>query len=194
MFISESFSILKFCYDLDMKLIMVAVVSQNEFTTRGNDSGVYSWASVEDKCFFTDLKSKHHLFIIGLKTYKATKIKPEIDNLRIVLTHKPEKYRNLQVKGQLEFVSMSATEVIEEYGSRFHSALVLGGSHVYQQFIDADLIDEIFLTIEPVNFSSGTPLLSSGKKLSETIKLPKPTITKLNNSGTILKHYDLRKA
>lgn len=168
---------------------MVAAVSLDEYIARNNESDILQWTSKEDKVFFSELKSKHNMFIMGSKTYRELPIKPVPGTLRVVMTHAPEKYINEQISGQIEFVNLSAKEIVLKYSLRFDEALILGGSHVYQQFIEADLVDEIYLTIEPIKHVNGTPLLSSGKKLEDAVELPESKITNLNNTGTTLRHY-----
>ena len=40
------------------------------------------------------------------------------------------------------------------------SVLILGGTSVHDYFLYADLIDEIFITIEPLKFGKGLPAFS----------------------------------
>jgi len=42
----------------------------------------------------------------------------------------------------------------------FQRCALLGGSHVHSLFFEAGLVDEVWLTVEPVLFGGGTPLLA----------------------------------
>src|SRR3990172_6927231 len=98
-----------------MKVVMVAVVSANGKLTRGNDPDIYKWTSKEDQNFFLSLISKSKLIVMGSGTYEAVRkqLKTQIKKLRIVLTSSPEKYKNEQIKGQLEFISETPRQLYD---------------------------------------------------------------------------------
>jgi len=83
-------------------------------------------------------------------------------------------------------------QFVQKYQKTNKSCLLLGGSRVYTEFLRANLVDEIYLTIEPINHGSGIPLIVSGKKLVDIVDLPSPELTDMNNTGTKLLHYVLR--
>lgn len=175
-----------------MKIIMVAVISKDGFITKGSDSDVSKWTSAEDKDFFAKIKSEHNLFVMGSKTFDSGVVLPKLDTLKIVLTTKPEIYKNQDVPGQLEFYNLNPKEFVNSYKSKFSSCLLLGGSYTYTEFLDANLVDEIYLTIEPVEHGLGISLLNNGNIDKYTNNSDKE-ITILNNTNTILKHYVLKK-
>ena len=76
-----------------MKVTMVLVSSLNGKTTRDDDTNINLWTSKEDAKFFSLLRDKHKLIIMGRKTYTSIhdKIKLQPDKLRIVLTKTPAK-------------------------------------------------------------------------------------------------------
>jgi dihydrofolate reductase len=176
-----------------MKIIMVAAVSQDDYITKGTNSDVTNWTSAEDKEFFAKIKSKHRIFVMGSKTYDSGAViaKPEI--LKIVLTKNPNKYAHKEIAGQLEFKNLSAQEFKEKYDSSYKTCLLLGGGITYTEFLKADLVDEIYLTVEPVQHKSGTPLLTKGRALHDFTDGIEAKITVLNNLNTVLKHYVLKK-
>jgi dihydrofolate reductase len=176
-----------------MTIIMVVAISLDGFITSDSSPGVYSWTSAEDKQFFTEIKSKHRLFIMGRLTYESASIKPEPGILRIVMTKNPDMYRDKEVVDQLEFTDMSVTEIVQKYQKLYDSCLVLGGSEIYEEFINNNLVDEIYLTVEPIVHKSGTPMLKSGKKISDVTQDVIPDLVTLNSVGTILEHYVLKK-
>lgn len=173
-----------------MKIILVAAMSQDGYIADMNGS-VKAWTSVEDQAFFEDIMSKHSLMVMGSRTFDASPKKPIEGARRVVLTRQPEKYASLTVSGQLEFRTMSPTEFVSEHND-YETCLLLGGGLVYEAFLDAGFVDEIYLTREPVKLKAGTPLLAQTKTLA-TYKLPEPTITPLNSRGTLLYHYNIKK-
>ena len=79
-----------------MKVTMVLVSSLNGKITRNDDTNINLWTSKEDAKFFSLLRDKHKLIVMGRKTYTSIhdKIKLQPDKLRVVLTKNPAKYSN----------------------------------------------------------------------------------------------------
>jgi len=176
-----------------MKLIIVVATSRDGFITKGEDPNPSSWTSVEDHNFYKEMKSKHKLLVFGKNTYGAANKAPNPDHTIVVLTRSPEQYADKSVPGILEFISATPQEFVEKYQDNYKTCLILGGSYVYTTFLEAGLIDEMYITVEPQTHKSGIPFIGGGKKIEEIVDLPKPEITKLNDTGTVLKHYVLKK-
>ncbi|OGK39445.1 hypothetical protein A3F34_00685 [Candidatus Roizmanbacteria bacterium RIFCSPHIGHO2_12_FULL_44_10] len=171
-----------------MKIIAVVVQSVNGRITNGNDDRVYKWTSEEDKKHLREMTAAASLIVMGSSTYDAFKqyLKLSPTTLRIVMTSHPEKYRDEVVAGQLEFSSQTPGELVETYGKKGHKKLLLlGGSKVYSSFMEAKLINELLLTVEPLLFGSGKPLVEG----SETTSLKLISCKQLNEKGTLLLHY-----
>ena len=64
--------------------------------------------------------------------------------------------------------------------------LLVGGSKIYSSFMKEGLVDELYLTIEPVVFGNGKNLFSDE---SFETKLELVSSKKLNKKGTILLKY-----
>ena len=152
-----------------------------------------SWASSEDSKHLSKLISENNLIMMGGKTYENAKshIKPGEGKLRIVVTHDPERFSEDQIEGRLEFVSGSIREIVGDLGERgFKQMLLLSGENLNREFFEANLIDEIYLTIEPKIFGSGNGILS---KVNLDISLQLMGMEKLNEQGTILLKYKVVK-
>lgn len=169
---------------------MAAVTSQDGFIAHPN-TPVYNWTSPEEKREFDRLKSCFDVFLMGSKTYDAMKayMQPRADLLRIIFTSDTKKYA-LDANEQLRFTSKTATDAVEQLQKQgYQKALLLGGSFVYSQFLHAGLVDEIFLTREPVILAGDTPLLAGGQSLSDYPEFRLQEHTELNENGTILEHF-----
>ena len=68
--------------------------------------------------------------------------------------------------------------------------LLAGGARVYSSFIKEGLVDEIYLTVEPVIFGQGKPLLADG---DSDVNLKLVSSKKLNKNGTLLLKYIVKK-
>ncbi|MCA9324166.1 dihydrofolate reductase [Candidatus Saccharibacteria bacterium] len=174
-----------------MKCTLAAAISQDCFMTKGDDGSVSSWTSPEEQQFFAELRAQHTLFVFGRKTYEAV-LPPFVPGvLKVVLTTNPNEFSSSQKKGLLEFHNLSAKEFVKKYENKYDTCLILGGSRVNSDFLEAGLVDEIYLTVEPVTHGSGVPLLARGSL--NDYDLPEPEVTALNSQGTQLLHYILKK-
>ncbi|OGK18739.1 hypothetical protein A3D80_02435 [Candidatus Roizmanbacteria bacterium RIFCSPHIGHO2_02_FULL_40_13b] len=172
-----------------MKIILAVVTSINGKITRGSDPDVHSWTSGEDAKYFSNVIKENNLIVMGSKTYKAAreKMNHEPGKLRIVLTKNPEKYSKEAIPNILEFTSKSVREILENLTSRgFKQLLLTGGSEINGLFLTENVVDELWITIEPQLFGEGRPLFEA-PGVDLTLKLQ--SSTQLNDQGTILLKY-----
>lgn len=176
-----------------MKVTMIMISSVDGKTTQGNNKNVYVWSSAEDqKYFFSEIK-KNNLIVMGRETFEASKtlIKLEKGKLRIVLTRNPEKYFNQSIEGQLEFSNENPLKLVERMISLgYKKILLVGGATINGLFLKQNLVDELFLTIEPKIFGSGKNLIE-GKLLNTKLQLK--SVKKINRTGTLLLKYRVNK-
>ncbi len=176
-----------------MKITMVMLASVDGKTTKGNDTNIYTWTSPEDQKYFFSLIKKHNLIIMGRSTYEASRpvIKLEKGKLRIVLTHSPKKYLNQIIKGQLEFTDESPEKLVKRLSLLgYKKMLLVGGGTINGLFLKRNLIDQLYLTIEPKIFGNGKNIIE--KQLLNT-NLQLLSIRKLNKAGTLLLKYRVNK-
>ena len=176
-----------------MKVTMVMVSSLNGKITRGNDPNIGLWTSKEDAKFFSSLRDKHNLIIMGRRTYDAVRneIKPTPDKLRIVLTKTPAKYSSEAAKTGVEFSNEHPIKLLKRLESKgFKNCLVVGGSETARLFLQLSLVDEIYLTIEPRIFGKGKPMFAEGE-FETYLKLM--GFKKLNSRGTLNLRYKVQK-
>ena len=176
-----------------MKVTIVMLSSVDGKTTQGNNQNIYSWSSIEDQKHFFPLIKKHNLIVMGRETYTASKpvIKLEKGKLRIVLTRNPEKYLKETIKGQLEFTNESPEKLIERLSLlKYRQLLLVGGGVTNGLFLKQNLVDELFLTIEPKIFGRGKNI-AEGQLLNTKLKLL--SVKKINKNGTLLLKYEVNK-
>lgn len=175
---------------MNVALAMVATI--NGKITKGNDPDIYTWTSKEDQAHFFSLIQQHNLIVMGSATYESVrhriKLNPHI--LRIVMTGSPEKYEKEKVEGQLEFYNTTPSELIKTLEKKGHTKMLLvGGGTINALFFKDNLVDEIYLTIEPKIFSKGKNLIDDaigGIDVSFRLK----NMRQLNEEGTLLLHYE----
>lgn len=176
-----------------MKVTMVMLASVDGKTTQENNENIYTWSSKEDQKHFFSLIKKNNLIVMGRATYDASQpvIKIEKGKLRIVLTRRPEKYLNQTIKGQLEFFDESPEELVKRLSlSGYKKMLLVGGSIINGLFLKQNLVDELYLTIEPKIFGSGKNIIE-GQLLNNKLQLM--SIKKLNKTGTLLLKYKINR-
>ena len=176
-----------------MKVTMVMLSSIDGKTTQGNNKNVYVWSSKEDQRHFFSLIKKNNLIVMGRATYEASKpvIKLEKGKLRIILTRNPKKYLNQSIKGQLEFSDESPNKLLKRLSAlNYRNILLVGGSTINGLFLKQNLVDELYLTIEPKVFGSGKNI-TEGQLLDKSLQLI--SVKKLNKAGTLLLKYKINK-
>ena len=68
------------------------------------------------------------------------------------------------------------------------NVLLAGGAETNAQFFDAGLVDEMYLTVEPLLLGSGLPLTGF---LQNAVQLKLMESTTLNDRGTVQLHYQV---
>ena len=171
----------------EFRVVLVAATSVNGKITRGDDPHVSDWTSEEDKERFAEIRAAAKVIIIGRKTFEVVNPKPSRDKLRVVLTNTPEKFKEYEVKGQLEFTNENPGELVERLKEEgFTEMLLLGGTEAYSSFLEAGLITDVVLTIEPEFFGEGKPLFS---EVPANFSLELQSVERLNKKGTLLVKY-----
>ena len=173
-----------------MKIILVAVISINGKTTKGNDPNVHDWSSPEDRKYFSSLIKKSELVIMGRRTFLAAqpslKLSPTVR--RVVLTKNPARYKKFEVSKQLEFTSESPTSLTKRLGKIHQQGLLVGGAEINTAFLLANIVDEIWLTIEPKMFGCGKNLTS---EMSHGSGMQLKSCKRLNKKGALLLKYSV---
>ncbi len=172
-----------------MKLICVMVSSLNGEMFLGNTLTDHSWTSKEDREYFTSLLDKATCIIMGRHTYEAAKAQMvhKKGRCRIVLTSNLEKYQKETIPGQLEFTSDSPLSLCKRLTSH-RTILLVGGAITAAAFFKDNLIDELLLTIEPILFGNGSPIIAPG---DFEIKMRLVSTKRLNKTGTLLLKYTM---
>src|SRR5882724_7665335 len=114
-----------------MKIILLDVSSLDGKLTKGTDTNIYEWSSKEDFAHFQKVKSENNLLVMGSGTFEKVKdidnagLKPEKERLTIVLTSKPETYKQFAVEGQLEFSKEAPKALIERLETKGYKQMLL---------------------------------------------------------------------
>jgi dihydrofolate reductase len=171
-----------------MKICIYIAISANGLIS--NSRNVPDWLSPEYGQGFVSICQKTKAVIMGKTTYDI--LTPDYLPLQnegttvVLTTDEHAKSDNPTVV----FTKNKGAEIAEMLAKKGHTeAVIIGGAMTMSEFINAGLVDAIYLVMEPVLFGSGLPLLKnveleSKLKLLEVMKL---------NENTIQLHYEIKK-
>lgn len=147
-----------------MRLILIAAQSLDGYITRHDVPGS-AFASPADRDFFHRALQGFDSCVMGAETYRTARdpIRKGLmpDRLRIVVTRDPKAFAADTIPGKLEFFSLAPAEIAAVLRQRgCATTALLGGAQIHSLFLEAKLVDELWLTIEPVLFGGGTPLVA----------------------------------
>lgn len=174
-------------------LVVLAVVSSIDGKLTLGDLPPRFWASDEDQKLFRLWLSEFPVIVMGRKTYEAAKafIKLSEKNTRIILTRNPEKFKDEKVLGKLEFSSEKAVDLIGRLKrAGIEKVILVTGEEINSDFLDNNLVDELWLTVEPKIFGYGK---SMAGELTKTVNLKLVDFQKINKKGTLLLKYEFEK-
>jgi dihydrofolate reductase len=155
-----------------MKVILIAAISADGKIAADEGQSSLTWTSKEDTKFFVSKTKEIGTVVMGRKTFETIG-KPLKGRRIIVMTRNPrpplpEGEDGGVGAGTVEFTAEEPQALLARLEKEGVTAVVIaGGAQVYRTFLDVNLVDEMFLTIEPVLFGSGMPLVDQGsmKKL-----------------------------
>lgn len=175
-----------------MHIILLAVQSLDGFITQHDLPGA-GFASAEDQAHFKEALRTCDCSVMGAETYRTSRdvIRSNLTaaRLRIVITRAPERHAADGVPGALEFTAAEPEAVAADLRGRgLRRCALLGGGAINAAFVAGNLVDELWLTIEPRLFGGGTPLLREAVDARLTLRSCHPL-----NPDTLLLKYAFRR-
>lgn len=141
------------------------------------------WTSKEDWRFFQQSLSRADAVVVGRNTYESVAGRLR-KRTTFVLSRRP---KTLSHRGRVTFVNparVSLSTLLEGY----KRVAILGGGAVYRYMLEKELLDELFITIEPLIFGRGREMFAGGTK---TTRISLLSVKRLNRTGTLLLHYKI---
>ena len=100
------------------------------------------------------------------------------------------KYRRNETLGKLEFTNESPYQLVTRFEKEGQKQmLIVGGAHIATSFLKEQLIDELWLTIEPKIFGLGGNFVIE-EKLDINLQI---SCEKVNEHGTLITKYAMIK-
>jgi dihydrofolate reductase len=171
-----------------MNVVLIAAISADGKIAEREGQTSLDWTSKEDTKFFV-LKTKEiGVVVMGRKTFETIG-KPLKDRRTIVMTRSPlltkEGLGVVGVVAGVAYTDESPEELVSRLnGEGVQSLALAGGASVYSQFLQAGLVSELYLTVEPVLFGTGVPLASGFERLEMELV----DVTRLGEQAVLL-HY-----
>jgi dihydrofolate reductase len=170
-----------------MKTILIFVSTLDGKITKWGDPDIRSWSSKYDQDHFDAIWNETRVIIMGKGTYDPSQVAPTPGHLFIVMTRDPESYQNKERTGKLEFTSKTPYDLIRRFETEGEETLlIVGGPHIATLFLKDQLINELWLTIEPRIFGKGGNFVVEEEL---DIKLKLLSYSKVNDEGTIVTKY-----
>lgn len=171
-----------------MRISIYIAISANGFIS--NSRNVPDWLSPEYSQGFVSICQKLKAVIMGKTTYNL--LAPDYlplqkEGITVVLT-KDEQAKS--ANSTVVFTKNKAPEIAEMLAKKgYTKAVIIGGAMTMSEFINARLVDDIYLVMEPVLLGSGLPLL---KNMELESRLNLLEVTKINENSIQL-HYKIQK-
>jgi len=173
-----------------MKTILIFVSTLDGKITKWGEPHVKSWSSHQDQDYYKKIWNESQLIVMGSNTFNAGSF-PSLNPQLIIMTSDPDKYKSLKISGQTEFTNESPVELIDRLKTKGHEKiLVVGGPRVATSFLKEQLIDELWLTLEPKIFGIGGNF-ATDVKLDIDLRLIH--YEKVNKRGTLITKYEVLK-
>lgn len=142
------------------------------------------WTSEEDFLFMRSKLDVSDAVIVGRATYDLAKEPLSVRNL-LVFTQSVSGIQ--REHGRLAWMNPAGVDVMAELKRLgAERVCILGGRAVYEWAFEQDLVDEVYLTIEPLVFGKGISLMDHGDYLK---RFSLKSVEQINDSGTVLLQY-----
>ena len=175
-----------------MNCFIIAALTTDGFIGRDIVHNSTRWTSKEDAIWFAKKSKKAGIVVMGRATYETIG-KPLSDRITIIYSRNAVETRLVKNQSKLEKNQVYYTQdkpkellsMLEQLG--FGEVAISGGSSIYTMFIQAGVVDRLYLTIEPILFGDGVKLFNQSVKLSLQL-----LSTKQLSEQTLLLEYTVK--
>ncbi len=165
-----------------MQVFLIAALSADGYIAQTASQVSTKWTSKEDAEFFTKRTKEAGVVVMGSKTFDTIN-RPLPGRVTLVCTRNAEQYS--QWGDQVRATTLQPRELIAKLEAEsWAEVAICGGTSIYTQFMQAGLINRMYLTIEPIIFGTGLRLFSS--ELSNKISLE--TTHQLSSQTMVLEY------
>lgn len=173
-----------------MFVTLIAVTSLDGRITPPGQTGP-GFASSEDQEWFRAALPHFDCAVMGRATWDTIRDHVAAETgrrtLRVIVTRDPAAHAGEATPGAVEFSDAPPAAIVADLRARgFRKCALLGGGQIYRAFLDAGVVDALWLTLESVILGGGTPLADGlvngahGRFELEEMRLLAPSTLLLN--------------
>ncbi|OHA63538.1 MAG: hypothetical protein A2842_01815 [Candidatus Wildermuthbacteria bacterium RIFCSPHIGHO2_01_FULL_48_25] len=171
-----------------MTTFIIAALSGDGFIAKNPSHSSLSWRSQGDRQFFISRTREARVVVMGLNTAKTSR-RPMPERLNIIYAKGKEELPQWQEFEGWEVTQKDPISLIQEIAERgYGEVAICGGQTIYTMFMEAGVVDKLYLTIEPILFGQGMTLFN--KELDIKLEL---VGTKKLGEQTLLLEYNVLK-
>lgn len=168
-----------------MKVFIIACLTADGFIGQNADHLSTTWTSPEDTKFFIKMSKQAGVVVMGLRTF-ATINRALPGRRLIVYTPNTD---DIKIDG-VETTNEDPVVLVKRLAKEGAQAVAIsGGASIYAMFMASGVVDELYLTIEPVIFGRGLPLFNKNLPMTKLTLMDYQAL----NPNTIVLHYAIRK-
>ncbi len=177
-----------------MQTYIIVALSADGFIAQARDQASTDWTSSEDKKHFMARTKETGVVVMGLTTFATVgQPLPGRKNWIYASQSKPELVQKFDLSlKQADLIEVTTDEpavlIQKAAAAGYQELAVCGGCSIYTQFMQAGVVDKLFLTIEPVVFGDGIRLFNQAFEQ----KLVLLNQEQLNQKGTLLLEYKVQ--
>lgn len=165
---------------MQLKFCAIAAITLDGKIAKSS-SHTFEWTSKEDKEFLHEQLKLYDSIIVGRRTFELHK--RELLKYDTVVLSRKETTSGMHNAKYMNPKKESLNKYLET--KQYRKNAVLGGQEIYTYFLKHDLLDELYITVEPVIFGKGLTMFNKTAKSNFTLE----SCHQLNNQGTLLLHY-----
>ncbi len=170
-----------------MHVFLIAAISADGFIACHDSHLSTKWTSKEDLQFFSQRTKQARACVMGYSTF-ATIGRPLPERVIYVLTRDASKLDGFDPELVRPVECAPAELAHRAQADGFSELAVCGGASVYAQFMQAGLVETLYLTYEPILFGQGISLFSAG--MEQQLELQEHRAL---NEHTILHTYSVKR-
>ncbi len=155
-----------------MIVTLIAAISADGKIAQAPGQSSLDWTSKEDTQFFVSKTKEIGTVVMGRKTFET--IGKPLSGRRVIVMSRAEPSPIVSPPsqggvggGSVEFTTDAPADLLARLEREGVKQIALcGGAAIYDAFLTLDLVDELFLTVEPVLFGEGVPLFHQAKRIN----------------------------
>lgn len=141
-----------------MKVSLVAAITVDGFIGKNSLHLSTKWTSQEDGKYFAEFSKRVGHLVVGSATFKTFNRK--LGDRKFYVYSRSSELEN-PLDNDAELVSESPTELVSRLDEAgIEELMIAGGASIYTQFVNAGVVTDLYLTLEPIVFGSGVKLFS----------------------------------